>query len=339
MTGTVLAIDDSPEVLAALVARLKPEGHRVLTAIECQAGVELAVLHTPDIILLDVCMPEQSGLDVCRRLKHDPRTAHIPIVFLTASDDVRTKVHGFDLGASDYITKPFHPDELRARVRTILRTKQERDGLHKRARLDGLTQLDNRASFDEAIARALGEAASSDGDVSLLILDLDHFKKVNDSHGHLFGDHVLQRVGALLVEAAGTQGLACRYGGEELALILPGMGLSAAAEIAEDLRARLAGTEFRPGATTIAVTSSIGVSSRRSLLGTRGEVDVPLLVGAADKALYRAKRDGRDCVRTVLDAERDRQRSRATTGTPTLMPSLREERTPSVLPSALPQAS
>ena len=133
MTGTVLVVDDSPEVLAVVAARLKPEGYRTLVAQNWELGLDLALEVQPDVILLDVEMPDVSGLDLCRRLKADARTSAIPIIFLTAHDDVNLKVHSLDLGAADYVTKPFHAAELRARLRVAIRSKRVHDDLGIRA--------------------------------------------------------------------------------------------------------------------------------------------------------------------------------------------------------------
>lgn len=310
MSPTILAIDDSPEVLAVLTLRLQQEGLCVMTTTDWKEGIGMARVHGPDVILLDVCMPEQSGLDVCRRLKSDPATADIPVIFLTAKDDVDTKIHGFDLGAADYITKPFHPGELRARVRTALRSKHERDRLDRRARQDGLTNLYNRHHFDAALELAFDSAARVDGDVSLVMIDLDHFKSVNDSYGHTFGDLVLRTVGRAMLDVVTPRDHACRFGGEELSLILPETSLESALEIANKLRHSIASLDFIGAESNVMqpvrVTASFGVASR---LGA----DAPLtthtiLLTSADRALYAAKNAGRNRVCSARELPRDIRR-------------------------------
>ncbi|MBS2015097.1 MAG: diguanylate cyclase [Deltaproteobacteria bacterium] len=310
MPGTVLAIDDSPEVLAVLTLRLQQEGLIVMTTTDWKEGIALARVHGPDVILLDVCMPEQSGLDVCRRLKSDPSTADIPVIFLTAKDDVDTKIHGFDLGASDYVTKPFHPGELRARVRTALRSKHDRDQLDKRARQDGLTGLFNRSHFDAALELAFDAATRMDGDIALIMIDLDHFKSINDAYGHSVGDAVLKKVGRLLMDANIARAQPCRFGGEELALILPETTMAAAAKTAEQLRRSVSAMDFHADEVTLAesvvVTASFGVAAR---LG--GASPIPThaaLVKVADRALYMAKNAGRNRVCSMRDLTKDLRR-------------------------------
>lgn len=304
MTPTVLAIDDSVEVLAALKAFLRPEGVNLRTARDWESGLELAAESSPDLILLDVCMPDQSGLDVCRRLKNDPHTANIPIIFLTAVTDLSTKLHGFDLGATDYITKPFHPEELRARVRTALRQQRERTALRQEARIDALTGLLNRAAFDRELQGAFGACLPTGSELSLVLVDLDHFKTLNDRFGHQFGDEVLSRVGATLRHETRPTDHACRYGGEELALILPGVDLAGAEGIAERMRVRIASLPFFFGSKSVQVTASFGVSSRITCADddTNVALGAARLISAADLALYSAKRHGRDRVCTSVSA-------------------------------------
>lgn len=298
MAETILVIDDSPEVLAVVTARLRPEGYRVLTAADWQVGMELAASDQPDVILLDVNMPDQSGLDVCRRLKADPLTSAIPVIFLTASDDVAVKVHGFDLGAADYVTKPFHPAELRARVRVAIRTKHVHDDLDELARLDGLTGLRNRRQFDQLLAAEIPKALHAQRSLSLVLVDLDHFKNLNDQFGHAFGDAVLRAVGGILAKGVRAGDYACRYGGEELAVILPGAPASAAADVAGRLRAAIAALSFQPKGMPVTVTASFGVAEVSDVLLNVGSAAPMALVEAADEALYAAKRDGRNRVVT-----------------------------------------
>lgn len=311
MDTTVLAIDDSPEVLAVLIARLRPEGFRVLTALDWQQGLDLAFSCGPDVVLLDVCLPEQSGFDLCRRLKADARTADVPVIFLTSKDDVDTKIHGFDVGAVDYVTKPFHPDELRARVRTAVRAKREREGLHREARTDGLTGLANRVSFDGALVDAVRDAERTGEPLSLVLLDLDHFKAINDDHGHVFGDRVLRRVGAFLREQVRRGDVPCRYGGEELAIILPNTPSEIAAAVAERLRQGMTAIDLTSGDTTVSITASFGVASLADV-SAHGPAAAQALVGAADEALYAAKSDGRDSTKTWAGVRR-RERDRTST--------------------------
>lgn len=297
MTGTILVVDDSPEVLAVVAARLKPEGYRTLVAQTWELGLDLALEVRPDAILLDVEMPEVSGLDLCRRLKADARTSGIPIIFLTAHDDVDLKVHSLDLGATDYVTKPFHAAELRARLRVAIRSKRVQDDLGVRARVDGLTGLLNRRELDRILASETANATRPGGrELSLVLMDVDRFKHVNDSFGHSFGDLVLKSIGALVASAVRGGDFACRFGGEEIALVLPATSAAAAADVAARVRLAVRELPFCPAGEPFVVTSSFGIASTTELIAEGGSADADALVRAADAALYAAKRAGRDRV-------------------------------------------
>jgi diguanylate cyclase (GGDEF)-like protein len=304
-TACVLAVDDSPEVHALLGVRLKPEGLRLVSATSYDQGLALAMQLQPDLILLDVDMPEHSGLDLCRRLKQDPKTASIPVIFLTGSNDIDTKVHGFDLGAVDYVTKPFHPAELRARVRAALRMKRAQDMLTEKAQVDALTGLRNRAHMDERLAAEVSGCARTGNPLSLIMIDLDHFKKLNDTFGHPFGDLVLQRVGDFLARSIRPCDVACRYGGEELAVILTDTTVAGAHSVAERIREQVRRLDLAPRGKPVTVTASFGVAEMIDVANRGGELRASALLAAADAALYIAKRDGRDCVRLHAGRERE----------------------------------
>ena len=294
MPQTVLVIDDTPAIHALLRARLKWEGVALAHATDADAGFELARSSPPDLILLDVEMPGTDGFELCRRLKAEPATALVPVVFLTAASSVETKVRGFELGAIDYVTKPFEPAELQARVRAALRTKRFQDMLASRAQIDGLTGIWNRAHFDRRLSDELAAARRYGRLVSLVMLDIDHFKRINDTHGHPFGDRVLTHVGETLTTLLRQTDAACRYGGEEFGLILPETGLDAAVA-AERVAAAIRALELLHKGTRVDVTASFGVASTEQL--PPASLSVGLVVSRADAALYEAKRAGRDQVR------------------------------------------
>lgn len=296
MTASVLAIDDSPDVLALLAVRLRPEDISLATATSYAEGLALALSTLPDLILLDVDMPEHSGLDLCRRLKEEATTRNIPVIFLTGSTDIETKVHGFDLGAVDYVTKPFHPAELRARVRAALRMKRAQDLLTERIQIDALTSLRNRSFFDERLALEVESHLRRSKPLSLVLFDLDHFKRLNDDFGHPFGDNVLQRVGDLIVRSVRSNDAPCRYGGEELAVILPDTQAEEALGIGERLCAQIRALAFAPRGKPVVVTASAGVAQLFDI--AQGDTPTAVaLIEAADQALYAAKASGRDRVR------------------------------------------
>lgn len=290
---SILVVDDSDDIHRLLDVRLGGDGLRLYHATDSWQGVAMALQLQPDMILLDVGMPVLDGFGVCQQLKADPSTAHIPVVFLTGASDVDAKVRGFDIGAVDYVTKPFDPVELRARIRSTLRTKRFQDLLSSRAQVDGLTGLKNRAYFDQRLSEEVCAAARYGRDVCLVMLDLDHFKSLNDDHGHPFGDLVLQRTGELLAARCRATDAACRYGGEEFALILTETTPPGALILAERLRQDLRELDVRSRGKSVTITASFGVGYSAPL-AEQERLTVRTLLEAADGALYAAKRAGRD---------------------------------------------
>jgi len=291
----VLVIDDSRDIHDILYVRLKPEDVALHCAMDAHDGLAKARDLLPDLILLDIDMPGMSGLELCQKLKSDAATASVPIIFLTGSTDLDCKVQGFDLGAVDYVTKPFQPAELRARVRAALRTKRYHDLLSRRAQIDGLTGLWNRAYFDRRLDEETAAVQRYGRKLSLVLLDVDHFKRVNDTHGHPFGDRVLQLVGEAMHRALRTVDAPCRYGGEEFAVVLTQTDLAGAMIVAERLRAAVAGLGLAHRGTPVPVTASCGVAAGE-LVSPTSRCSSALLVEMADEALYAAKQAGRDRV-------------------------------------------
>ena len=248
-TQTVLVIDDDEMIHKLVPVRLKGLGAEVIGALSGEAGLRMARQRRPDLVLLDVGMPDMDGFEACRRLREDPLTHDIPVIFLTGSDDPREKIRGFDIGATDYITKPFDAAELRARVRGALRTQALLDALETQARTDSLTGLPNRAAFHEAVARCIERARRGPGyRFAVLFLDLDHFKIINDSLGHDIGDELLTAIADELrrcvrtAERAareGTEDIVARMGGDEFTILLDDAGLEAAVSLADRLGAVL----------------------------------------------------------------------------------------------------
>jgi two-component system, cell cycle response regulator len=298
MTQTILAIDDSPEIHQLLKVRLKNLDVELSHADCGFDGFDKAMASNPDLILLDVMMPDASGFDICRKLKATTETRNIPVIFLTGASDVDQKVLGFDVGAVDYIQKPFDSAELNARVRAALRTKRFQDMLAQRAMIDGLTGLWNRAHFDQRMHEEVAAAARYDRPMSLIMMDVDKFKNLNDNHGHPFGDEVLQAVGDVLQDSARTSDWPCRYGGEEFGLVLRETDLDGAIIMAERVREEIESLQLRNKAQLVPVTSSFGVVSS-TLCMNPCDLSSKWMIESADRALYAAKEGGRNCVRTA----------------------------------------
>ncbi len=286
----LLIIDDSPDALQVARARLTKENLDIICAEGGITGLEIARREKPDIILLDLDMPDMSGLDTCRALKADLDLCMIPVLFLTGSATPEDKVQGLDLGAVDYITKPFDAFELRARVRAALRTKHLQDLLIEHAQIDPLTGLPNRRVLMERLQHEWARIERNGGQLSFIMVDIDHFKRVNDVHGHQIGDKMLQEVAAIISQQCREVDLPARYGGEEFAIVVAGETTSGAACLADRCREEIANARVTVNGETIAVTASFGVASANNL------PSLDVLMKQADEALYRAKQAGRNLV-------------------------------------------
>lgn len=291
VASTILVIDDLVDIHRLLKIRLRDQNVIINSALTGQEGIKLAKELAPDLILLDIDMPGISGFEVLASLKYDPMTVEIPVIFLSGSCGSMNKVKGFDLGAVDFVTKPFDIAELRARVRSALRIRKLVKMLAQRAQVDGLTGLWNRTHLDEQLACQVSQSCRHDTPLALIMADVDKFKSLNDTHGHPFGDQVLQEVATILLEETRDSDITCRYGGEEFAIILPMTNLPEAVSVAERCRRALEGFVW-PAHEDLCVTVSFGVTD----LGEAEEPTAASVIKSADGALYAAKHSGRNRV-------------------------------------------
>ena len=289
----ILVVDDSEMIHVLIGASLLSEGVEVLHAYDARSAKVLTREQKPDLLLLDLQLPDQNGLAFLQELKDDVELNAIPVIFLTGTNDVPVKVQAFNAGAIDYITKPFDNTELRARVNSALRTKRYQDLLATRAQLDGLTGLWNRTHFDQRLADEVAVSQRHKRPVSLIMLDIDHFKRINDAYGHPFGDLVLRRIANLLAGCLRQTEIACRYGGEEFGIILRETDHTGAMIAAERIRSTIEALELRFNTLTVRVTASLGVSSNEHL---EADFSPNQLLLAADECLYLAKQQGRNRV-------------------------------------------
>jgi diguanylate cyclase (GGDEF)-like protein len=285
---SVLIVDDEPANIQVLAEAL--DGFDLRFSTSGVRALELASEQPPDLILLDVIMPGMNGFEVLRWLKSEPRTQHIPVIFVTSMTEFEDEERGFALGAVDYIVKPISPPIVRARVRTHIELKRQRDLLEEHAALDGLTGIANRRRFDTDLERTWRSAQRSGQVLTLMLIDVDHFKRYNDHYGHSPGDECLRRVAAAL-HGAFTRGddIAARYGGEEFALLLSGDdGAGQVQRVLESIHALQI-----PHARSDAgewVSVSVGAISTVATPETSADVALTL----ADRLLYAAKEGGRD---------------------------------------------
>lgn len=293
----ILVAEDDRDAAVLMQLVLKKAGHQVRLVGSGRAVLDACAEESPDLLLLDVAMPELDGYEVARRLKERAETRDVPLVFVTGSSETRSKVAGLTVGANDYITKPFHRDELLARVAVALRIKQQTDDLKAAnaqlaalSLLDSLTNLYNRRHLDQRLEEEVARANRYGGPLTCLMLDIDRFKSVNDRYGHQEGDAVLRMVANVLRQATRISDVVGRYGGEEFTILAPETDLAAGAVLAERIRSSVAAQEVLLDGEKVRVTISIGLAQH-----VRRDTGADL-IAAADGALYAAKAAGRDRV-------------------------------------------
>jgi diguanylate cyclase (GGDEF)-like protein len=289
----ILVVDDEA-LYREVIAEMLGEEYEILFAANGMAALEIAVVKVPDLILLDVVMPGIDGYEVHKRLKADHRTCEVPVIFISGLGEVAAETKGLTLGAVDYITKPINREPVRARVRAQIMLKVAQDKLTQLAEIDGLTGLANRRHFDKMLAYECVRHQRSGHELSLIMLDIDHFKAFNDTYGHVRGDECL-RMGARAMARTVSRAtdLLARYGGEEFVALLPETPLKGAVSLAERVRNCISDLELPHRESNARhVTASLGVFSGRVLPGS-SILDV---VHEADIQLYAAKAAGRNRV-------------------------------------------
>ncbi|MCP4755935.1 MAG: PleD family two-component system response regulator [Proteobacteria bacterium] len=293
--SSILIVDDNPENLKVIGNIVKAIVPRIVFANSGEQAFDFLEKAQPDLILLDIMMPVMDGYEVCRRLKTDIRTSNIPVIFLTALDADTDETTGLELGAVDYITKPIKADILKARLKTHLRLKHKTDLLESLALIDGLTDIPNRRRFDELLQTEWQRAIRESTGLSLILIDIDFFKKYNDLYGHAGGDECLRSVAQALKRTTKRPAdCVARYGGEEFAGILPATENREAAAIAEKMRDNVAALNIihEQNDGNGRVTISLGVATIRPQRNS----DPLTLIELADGFLYRAKEQGRNRV-------------------------------------------
>lgn len=291
-TRTILVVDDNRDNLLLLEAQLDKMGLTSILKDNPYEAIETAISEQPDLILLDVMMPDLDGFEACQKLKADNRTSSIPIIFISARTDTIDKIIGLELGAIDYVTKPFNAGELRARIGVVLRIIELQEKNLSLANYDELTGLINRRHFFELFKREILQAKMKSHMMALMLLDVDHFKSINDTYGHLTGDVILKQTGKILRENLYPLDVAARYGGEEFTVLMPDTSLHKAKKAAERLRGIIDRWQWEASDNPLSVTVSIGLVA----LDPNHIIDCRDMVGKADDALYAAKHKGRNCV-------------------------------------------
>ncbi len=291
---TVLVIDDAIANRTVLEEMLSDQW-TVVSACGGAEALELLGHVEPDVVLLDIVMPDVNGFEVLRRMKANPNMADVPVIFITGLDRPEEEAFSLELGAADYITKPFHEPVVRARVAAQMRLSGERRHMEALAHRDALTGIPNRRQFDSVLEHEWRRARRSGQTLSVAMVDVDFFKQYNDHYGHEAGDQALKAVAGALQSAMRRPGdLAARYGGEEFALVMSDTGDSSAIQLAETVRAAVAALQVPHAHSKVApvLTISLGVATLEPDSGETPE----LLMRRADGNLYRAKEAGRNRV-------------------------------------------
>lgn len=294
----VLVAEDDAIFRKILQSWLESWGYRVVVAEDGgKAWNILQQERPPELLILDWMMPEVDGTELCRRVRERQRDPYQYILLVTARDDKQDVVRGLEAGADDYLTKPFDRNELRARIRVGRRILTLQDDLiHAREELrfqathDVLTGVWARGAVLELLQRELNRSLRTPSPTGVLMLDLDHFKKINDTHGHLTGDVVLKEVANRISKVVRSYDLVGRYGGEEFVVVLPGCDKDQARQSAERIRLMVGNAPVLTASSEIPVTVSVGATAAAS--GATSDIEI---LAAADTALYQAKNAGRNC--------------------------------------------
>ncbi len=294
----ILVVDDDVDNLNLVSKTLEATGYSVETSSSGETGLKKLAQKTPDLILLDIRMPGMSGFDLLKSLRK--QSSYVSVIFLTAKNDSLDVINGLDAGADDYICKPFNPMELLARIRAQLRIKDLNDQLRQAngklkdlVDIDDLTGLFNMRSIYQKLDYELDRAKRYKTSIAVVMLDMDHFKSVNDNHDHLFGSFVLSEVGKIIKENIRSVDFAARYGGDEFLIVLNHTDSEGAEIFGERLRETIEKYLFKNGPDEINLTSSIGLAYIENGDSTE---DARSFVRIADKALYMAKNEGRNRV-------------------------------------------
>lgn len=304
---TILAVDDAKDTLMLLDFDLSDEGYKVVSAESGEECLALLSSEKIDLVLLDIYMPGLSGLDTLSKIKENPEFSEIPVIMLSASDDEDQIVAALEIGAVDYVTKPYLAKVLLARIRTSLRLVEKTRALSEMAKIDFLTQVNNRMSFEQLSKMALNQCTRSGQSMSIAMLDIDHFKQVNDQYGHHAGDETLRAVAQAISFVCRDYDILGRIGGEEFALCMPNTSKKDALKVSQRcLQAiqelQVSVIDHKDKYSDIGVTISIGLFT----LNVESNLRLDDMMKKADSALYQAKQEGRNQI-VVYSSEQENE--------------------------------
>ena len=300
--STILIVDDT-DTNIEILSELLGNDYEVMASLDGEFALEIANDDMPDLILLDIIMPGMDGYEVCKKLKDNPKTKNIPVIFITSKEDENSIEKAYDIGGIDYVTKPFKPKELLARVKTQLKMRELISDLEKSqmelkqlASTDSMTKLYNRRYFTEISESFLNLDKRNKTNTSIIMLDIDKFKNVNDTYGHKVGDDVIISLASILQAQSRKSDIVCRWGGEEFVILFPHTNLEGASVIAQEIRVTVENSLLQvEDNKELKFTVSIGIS----VVDIENDLNIEASINRADEALYEAKESGRNrvCIR------------------------------------------
>jgi diguanylate cyclase (GGDEF)-like protein len=295
---TILIVDDV-ETNLRILRGLLDKTYNIVSTLSSTSVLDIVLEYKPDLILLDIMMPKCTGYEVCEKLKENPKTKDIPVIFITVRTDEDSIEKAYNVGGIDFISKPFKPKELLMRISTQLKLKKLIEDLESSkaqlkdlASIDSLTKLYNRRYCMQISQHLITEMKQDNTNISVMMLDIDEFKSINDTYGHIGGDKVLIDIANEIKSFIQNRGYACRYGGEEFVIILPKIDIDEAMNLAKKLNKNIANLKIDFEEYKISLSISIGVSA----IKINEEDTIEKALHRADKALYRVKNSGKNSV-------------------------------------------
>lgn len=290
MKSKILIVEDNIGDFEFLKNSLKGENCLVMHAPTGHEAFALLERNMPDLIVLDIVLPDIDGFEICKRIRQEGRFEFLPILFFTSSANMDNKLLGLQLGATDFLSKECDPRELILRIKNLLHSKKMFDEMVRLSIIDGLTHVYNRRYFQHRLIDEFERSKRYKHDFCCMIIDIDHFKKINDSRGHPVGDSVIKKIAAILRRNTRGADVLCRYGGDEFGMLLPETNFKGAFVTAERIRRVVEKAEFGDSKSSLSITLSCGISS----LVENGAMNMEELLTQADVALYQAKKAGRN---------------------------------------------
>lgn len=290
MKNKILVVEDNPKDIEFLQKTLLKEGYKVIGVEKGELVLSAVEQENPDLVILDILLPDIDGFEICKRLRQDERYGALPILFLTSRGSIDDKLLGLQIGGSDFLTKGGDERELLLRIKNLLRSKNLYDEMVKLSVIDSLTHVYNRRYFQHRLLDEFARSRRYNREFCCIIIDIDHFKEINDTLGHLAGDIVLKKIAGFLRRNLRAADVLCRYGGDEFGVLLPETNIEGAYITAERIRKLVEKTDLGQPERPMIITLSCGISS----LIEGSAMGMDELVTQADVALYKAKREGRN---------------------------------------------